>query len=177
MLAQRYPSLHIDAIEIEPACAEQLKRNVQASPFAAQVHTYCVDILGYSPATPYDLIICNPPFFEKQLLSPEHSKNMAWHSTHLTLSALLHCCKKMLNKDGQVFLLLPPERKGEVAESEWFIAEAVAVAHSAEHKPKVVMMEICRKNGKTEERRLDLHERGHYSAEAQRLLTGYYLKL
>jgi tRNA1Val (adenine37-N6)-methyltransferase len=177
MLAQRFPSLHIDAVEIEPACAEQLKRNVQASPFAAQVHAHCADILDYTPVLPYDLIICNPPFFEKQLQSPKHSKNAAWHSTHLTLSALLDCCARMLRENGQVFLLLLPERRQEVTKAGWFVRRAVDVAHSATHKPKVVMLEIRRENGETREGRLDLHAGEDYSAEAGRLLSPYYLKL
>ena len=62
----------------------------------------------------FDLIISNPPFYEKELRSDTDKKNIAHHSENLTLKELLNIIKNNLNPDGNFFLLLPYKRNDEI---------------------------------------------------------------
>src|SRR5262249_33933395 len=79
MLAQRHPSITIDAIEIDKESFEQAKENVAISPFAEHIQVINDDAKAFSSWKKYDLVISNPPFYEKELASSDHKKNIAHH--------------------------------------------------------------------------------------------------
>jgi tRNA1Val (adenine37-N6)-methyltransferase len=60
MLAQRFPEVHIDAVEYDQSAAAQAQENTDASPFAARIRVINADIRSFSAETQYDNIICNP---------------------------------------------------------------------------------------------------------------------
>ena len=80
MYAQKNPDAIIDAIEIDEAAAEQARENVEAFPMKNQVHVYCADTRSFSFPHKYDLIISNPPFYEKTWYPLPHGKTL-----HITM--------------------------------------------------------------------------------------------
>lgn len=102
MIAQKN-SASIDAIEIEKASADEAIQNIQASPFAETIHVIQADISGYQPPEKYDIIICNPPFYEDELQSPDALKNVAHHGTHLKLEQLFQIINVLLKEQGNFF--------------------------------------------------------------------------
>lgn len=107
MLAQRNPQIIIHAIELDPAAAEQATQNFRECQWTHRIHPLLTDIRQYAAPYPYDLIICNPPFFAKSLLGPTHSKNIARHDVSLTCQQLLIKAASMLAFNGRLSLLLP----------------------------------------------------------------------
>ena len=87
MLAQKH-SYKIDAIEIEPACFEQLKENIGDSPWKDRLNPIHGDVRQLSVPQQYDYIISNPPFFETDLQSPSATKNLARHSIELKFGGI-----------------------------------------------------------------------------------------
>ena len=63
MLAQRFPAVVIDAIEIDAKAADTARRNFEASPFSGRISCHPVSLGDFEPRAPYDLIVSNPPFF------------------------------------------------------------------------------------------------------------------
>jgi tRNA1Val (adenine37-N6)-methyltransferase len=116
MLAQQLPDTNIDAIELDAGAALQATTNIHNSPFDKQIKVIQQDVLLFKPSHHYDLIISNPPFHEKQLVSPHGDKNKAHHDTSLTLIDLARVCLTMLVNGGQLALLLPFYRKDEALE-------------------------------------------------------------
>ncbi len=107
MLAQRCPTAHISAIEIDEPAAAQAAINAQNSPWHQRIEVIHGNILEHTPETPYDLIVCNPPFFTDSLKNNQHNKSLARHNVSLTIDKLLQKMATMLCADGYCSLLLP----------------------------------------------------------------------
>ena len=63
MMAQKC-NAKIDAVELDEKAHYQAKENFDNSPFAHQISCHHTDIQIFEPNKKYDIIICNPPYFE-----------------------------------------------------------------------------------------------------------------
>ncbi|MEQ1676253.1 MAG: methyltransferase [Chitinophagaceae bacterium] len=113
MLAQKN-DCHIDAIEMEQEAFEQASENAATSPWKERVNVMQGDVNTFEFKQAYDLIICNPPFYEKELKGDDLKKNTAHHDAGLQLNSLLTLIRKNLAKGGHFFLLLPFKRHEEL---------------------------------------------------------------
>lgn len=113
MLAQK-SGAHIDAIDIDHNAAIEAKDNVSNSPWKERVHVQNISLQDFSKITDeqYDLIVSNPPYFVDSLLSSEANRTAARHTVLLSFEDLIAGVKKMLNKEGKLYVILPV-REGE----------------------------------------------------------------
>ena len=100
MLAQRNSNMLIDAIEIDEAAAQQAKENVASSPWAERINVLQGDAKNYPFECKYDLIICNPPFFQNSLQSAEEKRNIARHNAQLAHEDIVALFDKLLSING-----------------------------------------------------------------------------
>lgn len=110
MLAQRFTSAQIDAVEIDSNAAETAQLNFEASPFKDRLTAYHQDFNTFftlHPEKRYDLIISNPPFYIDSLLSPQKEKNIAKHAGRDFFNGLMEIMFKQLTVGGQCWLVLP----------------------------------------------------------------------
>lgn len=110
MLAQRFPSATVDAVEIDDKAAQTAKENFHNSSFSYRCTCYSKSFEQYFAEYPdkkYDLIISNPPFFINSLKSAEKSKEIARHTTMDFFSELFSHVKESLNPNGRFSLILP----------------------------------------------------------------------
>ncbi|MDR1747407.1 MAG: methyltransferase [Tannerella sp.] len=109
MIAQRNPSVRMDAIEIDADACEQAEENIAASPFAAQITLYHADFCDYASTCRqhYDLIISNPPYFSEAVRCPDSRRQSARHDDGLPLSALIEKSVPLLTPTGRIALILP----------------------------------------------------------------------
>lgn len=181
MLAQQYPMVRLDAVELNEDTYLQLVQNIKHSPFAERVKAVQIDIRQFEPRIQYDVIVVNPPFHEKQLISKQLSKNIAWHSETLALNELLACVHHLLSSDGEFFLLWPSYRLQELLSLlnsySFFLCEKVHIKHSRLHTEKILMLKITRHITKLLESDLYVKENGDYSPEVRKMLSPFYLKL
>lgn len=110
MLAQEM-DCKVDAIEIDAAAAKQAAENFSDASFGATIQTITTDIKTWDSNKTYDCIITNPPFFENDLHSTDHKRNLALHSTALNLKELANIIEEKLSQNGIVAILLPYHRK------------------------------------------------------------------
>ncbi len=108
MLAQRY-NCPIDAVEIDEGAAEQARENFRNSPWHNRLKLFHQNITTYSPAKEggYDLIVCNPPFFQANMQTANKAKNIAIHDDLLPQSTLLSHIKRLLSPIGTAYVLYP----------------------------------------------------------------------
>ncbi|HEX5652644.1 MAG TPA: methyltransferase, partial [Chitinophagaceae bacterium] len=66
MLAQQ-TAHSIDALEIDQQAFEQARENIQASSWPDSIAMIHADARTFQPEFHYDIIISNPPFYEKEL--------------------------------------------------------------------------------------------------------------
>ncbi len=114
LLSLQYAQLNneakITAIEIEATAFKEATKNVNDSIFAKQIEVVHSDFLTFHPENSFDLIICNPPFYENELQTNNVLKNIAHHSTQLTISNLLHKIYLIMHFQSVCCLLLPTKR-------------------------------------------------------------------
>jgi tRNA1Val (adenine37-N6)-methyltransferase len=181
MVAQRH-QVQIDAIEIDTSAARQAEENVSASSWASKIKVHETDLLDFSPPQPYDIIISNPPFYEKELRSSESQRNIAHHSTQLSLRQLLQFIGLHLKEEGTFFLLLPYKREHEahqlLQQEQLFLYEKWKVRQSLNHD----FFRLLLKGGKQPQSETD-HElsirdaQQQYTADFINLVKDYYLYL
>ena len=113
MAAQRNPTAQIDAVELDEAAAGQAAENVVNGrtgepPFSERVRVVHSAIQTFLPGEVYDRILTNPPFYTNHLPSPDAAVNRALHTGALPFSELVEAVVRLLKKDGQWWVLLPP---------------------------------------------------------------------
>lgn len=113
MLAQK-SGAHIDAIDIDLDATTEAKDNVSKSPWQERVRVQNISLQDFSKITDeqYDLIVSNPPYFVDSLQSSEANRTAARHTVLLSFEDLIAGAKKMLNKEGKLYVILPV-REGE----------------------------------------------------------------
>jgi tRNA1Val (adenine37-N6)-methyltransferase len=107
MLAQRFDTAVIDAVEIDELAAQAAGRNFSASPFADRLSVYNSDIAAFEVSNSYDLIVSNPPYFVNDLKSFEKRKSIARHAQDSFFESLVVKSSKLLSDAGLLWLILP----------------------------------------------------------------------
>lgn len=181
MLSQNR-SIKIDAIEIESSCHVQLRQNIQDSPFRSTINAIRGDIKDWETETRYQVVISNPPFYEKQLKSDQASVNLARHGDGLTLEALFSHAKRLMSSQGFFYVLMPFYRKAECLDMadkfQLFPVSVADVKQSPFHDPFRVMIQFSSTNGDTENETIIIKKNASAYADAFKLLLQqYYLNL
>lgn len=182
MVAQKTRGF-IDAVEIDPAAAEQAQENCSASPWKDRISVVPGDVLNRNTGTKYDVILSNPPFYENELRSSHRGKNMAHHDEGLKLGDLFRFIKKQLADDGIFFLLLPAKRDSELEErfsaNQLFLQQKIYVQQTPKHQPFRMMIQgSLQKATAVSETIISIkNEQDSYTPEFIDLLHDYYLYL
>ena len=132
----------------------------------------------------FDLIISNPPFYEKEIRSATDSKNVAHHSKSLTLKELLAIIKENLSLTGSFFLLLPYKRNEEIKklfrDQQLHVSKMILVRQSIKHDYFRIFIKgtLNAEEKETEFDELPIwDEKQQYTNEFVGLLKDYYLHL
>lgn len=181
MAAQRNPVARIDAVEIDDASAAQAGENAAMSPWADRVRTHRLDVRRMSAAEPYDLIICNPPFYAGEMDSPDVRKGLAKHSGELSFEELIEAVRKLLAEDGRFACIIPLNREEELvelAEGAWLgVSRRCVLRYLEGRPPKRVLLEFMRGGGAVVEAELTVeHAPGQFTEGYRALLKDFMLK-
>jgi len=183
MLAQRTNAI-INAIEIDEHAYRQACKNIRASKWKSRIsvkHMGFEDFLHINDKK-YDLVVSNPPYFEKSLLSTNVQKNTARHTQSLSYKNILQQAKNILSPYGKVCLILPSlqEESCETAalESGLFLNEKLWVKPTPEISPARVLLNFSFNKRTANENTIVIEEGGrHQYSDAYKKLTGnFYLE-
>lgn len=180
MIAQQITAT-IDAIEIDADAAKQAAENFNAASFKPNIQLMHVNAKEWKSEKKYAFIISNPPFFENDLMSGDDKKNLALHSTELTLENLIHTITNNLTPTGSFALLLPYHRK------DYLISLALKNGFhllrdlSVKQTPKHAFFRSCLVFGRTIKtplfEEIIIQNNGVYTDQFSALLQPYYLSL
>ena len=117
ILAQRFPQLIIDAIDIHSESIEEAQFNFEASPWNNRLSAEHISLQNKDvTATHFDLVISNPPFFEAGNLSPIEERSKARHTKTLDYNTLITTSSKLLTDGGLFAVVLPFSVEGKFSE-------------------------------------------------------------
>lgn len=182
MLAQQL-SAATDAIELDPAAAEQAAENFANSNWKDLLKVTAADISNVELNNVYDVVISNPPFFENSLRGNTALKNTAKHTGDLTFDLLVAKARAALSAVGTFYVLLPYQ---EYSNFQHVAIDAglnpvriVKVRQTPGHGFFRVMAGFRLRNNKLveEDEIIIKNYDGSYSNEFTRLLKEYYLYL
>ena len=182
MLAQRYPAANVLAVEIEPEAATQASENVENSPFSERIKVLCADARTLSDNEKFDAIVCNPPYFDETLKSPDSARATARHNDTLTIADLLKIAHKLLKINGSLQIILPTASakrlEQQAKDMSFAVARTTHIYPTPQSDEKRTLLHLV--NGEIEETAensltIEL-ERHIYTDEYRQLTCDFYLK-
>ena len=183
MLAQRFASAQIDAVEIDEPASLTATKNFQSSPFANRLGLFHQDFKKYfeeHPEKKYDLIVSNPPFHINSLESPKANKTVAKHTDEDFFEDLITGVAQNLTENGLCWLILPlqaAELVKNLAVSNNLFLKKIITVHSFEHSiPHREILCFGLKRHEAENSKLVIYESvGNYTTEYKQLLKPYFI--
>ena len=121
MMAQRFVSSSVVAVDVDSAAVEQARENIAMSPFNERVTVVLGDIVDYATDVPFDAIVSNPPFFTDSLTSPDERRTAARHTCSLNYRDLAQAVWRLLSDEGEFSVIIPFDCKTRL-ETEFFLA-------------------------------------------------------
>ena len=183
MLAQR-SCAYIVGVEIDADASKQAASNVFASPFSDRIRIVHADIMSYQSADKFELVVCNPPFFQSSLQSPDEQRNMARHCEFcLTFENLIINVRRLIQPQGSFVVIIPKDAEKDfldIAATQHFtLARRLSIFTTPRKPSKRVILSLCYTTEAltpVEETLLLAGEGGAQRSEAYALLTqDFYL--
>lgn len=107
MLSQKGVA-HVDAVDIDAASIEEATVNFEASQWRDHLKAYCTDIVDFKPDKRYDLIVSNPPFFDRFSKCDSERKSRARHNdAGLTYAIICREAVRLMKPEGRMAVVLP----------------------------------------------------------------------
>lgn len=118
MMAQRFPTALIDAVEIDEEALMDAHYNISQSPYASRVNVIKSSLQNYQMPQQdktarrlYDSIVSNPPYFVNSLKNPSQRRATARHTDSLSFTELMHHAARLLKDRGTLSVIIPSETK------------------------------------------------------------------
>jgi tRNA1Val (adenine37-N6)-methyltransferase len=108
MLAQSLPG-SIDGIELNPNAYEETRLNFLQTPWADRLRVVQGDARAL-PKGRYDMVLCNPPFFDSEYSAMEEGRRQAMHQITMDWTDVLDIFTTQLSDKGEAWLLLPHDK-------------------------------------------------------------------
>lgn len=181
MLAQRFESAQIDAVEIDPAAATAAAANFANSPFAGRVAAHGNAYQSFHTLQRYDMIVSNPPYFVNDLKNPEKRKELARHADEDFFDALLRKSAALLTPGGKLWLILPVKQAEKIVVNavlyKLFPSKIVSV-YSDQHKEafrQILCLDFNNAAQPVQEHVYIYEALGKYTPQYQYLLKDFFL--
>lgn len=146
MMAQRFPTTAITAIDIDEGAVAQTRINAAASPFAKNITV--IQCAAQEFCGNFDAIVSNPPYFVNSLECPDVQRTTARHASTLTYRELMHSAYRLLNTCGEFSLIIPADYmnslKSEAAIAGFHIHRECAVFTSSKRPAKRYLLSFTK---------------------------------
>ena len=182
MLAQRFPNLKIDAIELDKDTAQEAEYNFSQSQWSNRLNCEAVSLQVYGRDTvkKYNHIVCNPPFFQEGYPIAEQRRNQARNNAFLTYETLFYSAHSLLKNNGSISLVIPISEANSVAEIAkkhgFFPLRITQVKGTFTSEIKRLLLTYSKQQNTVQTDLLVLEKARHQRTEAhQALVADFYL--
>lgn len=153
MMAQKHLEAMVDAVELEAAAAKLAQHNFEQSPWAfrLQVYQQSIQSFAHDPVVLYDLIVCNPPYFEPIRLNKGNSIN--WPSgtirkartqETLNVAELFTSVQSLLAASGLFYMVCPAQKadgwKEEAKRTGFYVVAEWQIANQEGQQPVLTIL-------------------------------------
>ena len=182
MLIQKFSKAQIHAIEIDEETAKEAERNIENSKYRDVITLFNKDFNQFESPLSYNIIVCNPPFYSNQLVSPNQKKNMAMHSSDFSMRDLFTKSINLIAVDGILAVLIPYTRSKEIEnianETGWhpYIIANVKQSQGHDYFRTLILFQLKEQESIIEEICIRETEK-EYSETFKHYLQDYYLYL
>ena len=111
MIAQRNTFAKILAIDINKNAVKLASENFRNSPFAKNLKVELKDFKNFETAEKYDLVVCNPPFFEENNSGKDV---LARQQVELNFKNLIEKSAEIITENGVLSIIIPSESASEI---------------------------------------------------------------
>lgn len=178
MLAQRFGSAKIDAIDIDASSVEEAQANFKDSPWATRLHAYHCALQDWKTSG-YDLIVCNPPYFAHSFPIAQKSRALARTQESLDFQTLIACAHRMLSPNGRLAVVIPAQfQEAFVMQLQQFslqIARLATVLPFEDKTPVLALIEASVEKKETELESLTIRTQSGYHNDYLELTQAFYL--
>lgn len=194
MLAQRCADamkngLEITGIDIDSDAADEAAWNFAASPWAASMKAEHISLCDFADrlnfggedipdSLRFDLIVCNPPYFDCSLCAPDPQRSIARHTDSLSYREVVTFAGDALTDEGRLSLILPKtEEKSLIrfaASFGLFPQRIINIHTTASKPPKRVIAEFSRHKGKASSEEVTILCNGAYSPKYKELTKDFH---
>lgn len=147
---QRFSPKLVQTIELNPiasALTEQNIRNINSSTQHEHFEGNWLDFTTENKK-PFDLILCNPPYFENATVNPDKGKREARHAEDLSLKSLLTHSHRIAHEKSILAVIAPADQVDHyqylATENGWFIRRIAQVMNRPGSSVKRAMVEYVR---------------------------------
>lgn len=183
MLSQKGVA-HVDAVDIDKASIEEATINFEASQWREHLKAYCTDIVEFNTDRKYDLIVSNPPFFNRFSKCYSERKSRARHNdAGLSYATICHEVSRLMKEEGRFALVLPFDVSADflqtAEEHGLYLHKRMTIIPIAGKEPNRVNLELGFKKGDTvfEETFVIRDADMRFTAQYNEFLKDYYLGL
>lgn len=148
MIAQKSSAL-IHAIDTDKEAIVAASQNFNNSPWPERLYAFHVALQQFdeSEKDKYQIITCNPPYFQNSMKSPDEGRNLARHNQELEFKDLFLHSARLLTDDGRLVIIYPANNM-ELVEKEarkfaLFEAKRLYIHPDTQKPPKRVISEFC----------------------------------
>lgn len=181
--AQRCDAM-IEGIDIDEDAYRQSRENFAASPWPSRLKSQHISLQAFCTQTDhkFDLISCNPPFFNHSTKNADAQLTLARHSDSLNAKELLGSAATLLTETGTFWVLIPYDQ-GEIYNE---LAKQVALhlhtevkmTNDRQRKPHRLILGFSLTKRPTEQSEIVLYSHHPYHTyQATALLSPYYTRI
>ncbi len=175
---------HVDAVDIDKASIEEATVNFEASQWHEHLKAFCVDIVDYQMDKKYDLIVSNPPFFNRFSKCDSERKSRARHNdAGLSYATICQEVGRLMQPDGRFALVLPADVSMEFLDTAerygLYLHKRMTIVPIAVKEPNRVNLELGfeKSDNMFEETFVIRDADKHFTAQYNEFLKDYYLGL
>lgn len=180
MMAQSFDSTSITAIEPVAECIQEAQMNFSNSIFSNRIMAIETPLQSFGALEKFDLIICNPPYYDGSYRSEDEARNIARHTTDLSVYELYEHAAELLAEHGRMNLVIPTDELSNHLERAFdhdlFLQEILhTVKENGERKRALISLGLAEIDP-TEEILLVKDSKNEYSPEYIALTKPFYGK-
>jgi len=109
------PFRHLTAVEIQPRLADMARRNVAGNGLSGRIEIIEADLRTWRPGRRFDVLISNPPYYEKRagFPCPDPEKAIAKHEVTCDIRGIMQAVFDLLKSAGRAYFVYPAGREGD----------------------------------------------------------------